>query len=232
MLRPYINWITSIPKLVIFGIVFTFFYFGYLIHIYGNQLTTLKTMPLNEVGDFLAGVFGPVGFLWLVFGYFMQASEISATRRSIARQEKEREIAAQPIMGFSCEYGQLTVEEKTNPKQHVNEHCIAFSIQNHGAIATNLTIKHEYFSIHVDVLNSRAQFQTTFTRELNSFPRIKISYTDALGLAREREYLIIGFEKEWRNEPFDFSPSEYGPLPDRRYKSFSLKLITEKTFIK
>ena len=28
-----------------------------------------QSLKLNELGDFLAGVFGPVAFLWLVLGF-------------------------------------------------------------------------------------------------------------------------------------------------------------------
>ncbi|WP_369919770.1 hypothetical protein AB8E32_13935 [Marinomonas polaris] len=33
-------------------------------------------MGLNELGDYLAGVFSPLAFLWLVYGYFMQNKEL------------------------------------------------------------------------------------------------------------------------------------------------------------
>lgn len=33
-------------------------------------------MPLNEIGDFLAGSFSPLAFFWLAYGYFMQNKEL------------------------------------------------------------------------------------------------------------------------------------------------------------
>ncbi|WP_111637666.1 hypothetical protein [Marinomonas shanghaiensis] len=33
-------------------------------------------MPLNEIGDFLAGSFSPLAFFWLAYGYWMQNKEL------------------------------------------------------------------------------------------------------------------------------------------------------------
>ncbi|MDY6467680.1 hypothetical protein SKM57_03640 [Acinetobacter faecalis] len=32
----------------------------------------------NELGDFLAGVFAPVAFLWLIYGYFQNSEALQA----------------------------------------------------------------------------------------------------------------------------------------------------------
>jgi hypothetical protein len=41
-----------------------------------GRIGSLGSMPLNEVGDFLAGAFGPVAFLWLVLGFLQQGYEL------------------------------------------------------------------------------------------------------------------------------------------------------------
>ena len=38
---------------------------------------------LNEFGDFLAGVFTPVAFLWLIYGYLLQHEELEETRKTL-----------------------------------------------------------------------------------------------------------------------------------------------------
>ena len=43
----------------------------------------------NEVGDFLAGVFTPAAFLWLIIGYFMQQKELSLQREELRHQREE-----------------------------------------------------------------------------------------------------------------------------------------------
>ncbi|MDC5354782.1 hypothetical protein OHW66_09665 [Acinetobacter baumannii] len=59
-----------------------------------------KPMPLNEVGDFLAGVFAPIAFLFLYLGYKqnsealnLQAKELKASTRALELQIKEMEAS-------------------------------------------------------------------------------------------------------------------------------------------
>lgn len=58
--------------------------------IIGGGLLTLTlfsklSLPseLNGIGDFLAGFFSPLAFLWLVIGYFMQNKELSMNREEL-----------------------------------------------------------------------------------------------------------------------------------------------------
>lgn len=52
-------------------------------------------MPLNEIGDFLAGSFSPLAFFWLAYGYFMQNSELKLNRKSLEKKiaEFEKSVA-------------------------------------------------------------------------------------------------------------------------------------------
>jgi hypothetical protein len=53
-----------------------------------SLIVFLKTAPFNERGDFLAGLFGPITFLWLIIGYLLQAEIISASREQIYSQSE------------------------------------------------------------------------------------------------------------------------------------------------
>ncbi len=50
---------------------------------------TLPGLSLNEVGDFLAGVFGPVAFLWLILGYLQQGRELKLSSEALLLQAAE-----------------------------------------------------------------------------------------------------------------------------------------------
>lgn len=54
-----------------------------------GRFQALQTMPLNEVGDFLAGVFSPLAFFWLVLGFFQQGKELGASRAALSLQALE-----------------------------------------------------------------------------------------------------------------------------------------------
>lgn len=56
-----------------------------------ERLTVLQAMPLNELGDFLAGAFGPMAIFWVVLGFIQQGAEL---RNSVATLEMQaRELA-------------------------------------------------------------------------------------------------------------------------------------------
>lgn len=49
----------------------------------------VKALGLNEKGDFLAGVFSPLGFLWLVYGYLQQGQELKQNTKALSMQATE-----------------------------------------------------------------------------------------------------------------------------------------------
>ena len=53
------------------------FYIAIVLFLRGNDACELLTAGnLNELGDFLAGVFTPLAFGWLVYGYLLQSNEL------------------------------------------------------------------------------------------------------------------------------------------------------------
>lgn len=71
------------------GIVLTLGYALFAWWLVGDRIQTLRTMDLNEVGDFLAGAFGPVAILWLVLGFFQQGIELRQGTDALRLQAKE-----------------------------------------------------------------------------------------------------------------------------------------------
>lgn len=54
-------------------------------------LTSEKALGLNEWGDFLAGAFGPIAFMWLVIGYLQQGRELRQSANALIDQSKHLE---------------------------------------------------------------------------------------------------------------------------------------------
>ncbi|WP_456021531.1 hypothetical protein [Pseudomonas protegens] len=61
-------------------------------------------LKLNELGDFLAGVFGPIAFLWLVLGFLQQGRELklSTDALQLQAQELKNSVEQQSIMASAA----------------------------------------------------------------------------------------------------------------------------------
>lgn len=66
-----------------------------------SEFTSLK---LNELGDFLAGSFGPVAFLWLVLGFLQQGRELKLSTDALKLQaaELKNSVEQQSIMAAAA----------------------------------------------------------------------------------------------------------------------------------
>ncbi|HHQ6565536.1 TPA: hypothetical protein ACSTJX_000332 [Serratia fonticola] len=75
-------------KLFSFGAVITVVYFFALCFVIVN-LNLAHFTSWNELGDFLAGAFSPVAFLWLVLGYLQQQKELQQNTKALELQALE-----------------------------------------------------------------------------------------------------------------------------------------------
>lgn len=76
-------------RLGLIGGIVTLLYLAGLTWLLWGRLGNLSTMGLNEVGDFLAGAFGPVAFLWLVLGFLQQGKELRVSSEALQLQANE-----------------------------------------------------------------------------------------------------------------------------------------------
>jgi hypothetical protein len=71
------------------GSFITGFYLGLIAVYVISQWGKFCDLPPNELGDFLAGAFGPVAFLWLVLGYLQQGKELRQNGEALRMQADE-----------------------------------------------------------------------------------------------------------------------------------------------
>ncbi|UXY55354.1 hypothetical protein [Pseudomonas tohonis] len=76
-------------KLSKIGVVVTTLYMVLVVLLVSWKASSLPEMPLNEIGDFLAGVFGPVAILWLILGFFQQGEELRQNNQALLLQAQE-----------------------------------------------------------------------------------------------------------------------------------------------
>lgn len=81
--------------LAILGMLLSALYLGIAWWLIGDRIGNLSTMDLNEVGDFLAGAFGPLAILWLVLGFFQQGIELRQGTAALNLQGDELKNAVE-----------------------------------------------------------------------------------------------------------------------------------------
>jgi hypothetical protein len=75
--------------LALIGVFSSVLYMALIWWLVGDRISTLKSISLNEVGDFLAGAFGPLAILWLVLGFFQQGIELRQGTKALNLQTDE-----------------------------------------------------------------------------------------------------------------------------------------------
>lgn len=76
-------------KLTWIGIAITAAYLVAAALLEWGEWDKFSELKPNEVGDFLAGVVGPLALLWLILGYFQQGEELRQSSMALAQQAEE-----------------------------------------------------------------------------------------------------------------------------------------------
>ncbi|RUI81678.1 hypothetical protein IPC412_18805 [Pseudomonas aeruginosa] len=76
-------------KLKGIGLWSTVVYFLILVCLIWYRSPTLLKIPLNELGDFCAGIFGPLAILWLILGFMQQGEELRLNNEALKLQATE-----------------------------------------------------------------------------------------------------------------------------------------------
>lgn len=78
-----LGWLATI------GFLLSGFYLLVIFVLTRDDLTNLSKLPVNELGDFLTGVFGPIAVFWLVLGYLQQGNELKLSVKALELQADE-----------------------------------------------------------------------------------------------------------------------------------------------
>lgn len=108
----------------------------------------------NELGDFLAGVFAPVAFLWLIYGYFQNSEALQVQIDEMSDGVKQqRELVEQQKKQFMAQVksqNPLLVTDNVSFEYICNEYnkshlviLFNFNIKNLGQVANNFYIRDE-----------------------------------------------------------------------------------------
>lgn len=102
------------------GIALTGLYAAFAWWLVGDRISQLQVMELNAVGDFFAGVFGPIAILWLVLGYFQQGIELRQGTAALNFQGEElKNSVEQQRQLASLSLQSLELERKDREEQNI-----------------------------------------------------------------------------------------------------------------
>lgn len=94
------------------GCLVTLIYLAGIAALIWGRIDTLYNMPLNEVGDFFAGAFGPIAFLWLVLGYFQQGDGLRLSTKALELQAEELRQGTEALL-LQAEELKKSVEQQS-----------------------------------------------------------------------------------------------------------------------
>lgn len=160
-----------------------------------------RSLLLNEWGDFFAGVFAPLAFLWLVLGYLQQGDELRLSAdalRQQAQELKESVVQQQALVEVSRE----DLQSRRNAAQpHFRiepggsvtvggMRSYRFKLRNYGAAVSKVEIRGTdqtgqlISSGEIPVFDGRGgkEFGLEIPRSANNAKvRVDISYLDLMG---------------------------------------------------
>jgi hypothetical protein len=101
-------------KLEFWGGAFTVIYLFVIGAFVTSRFDDFLGLKLNELGDFLAGSFGPIAFLWLVLGFLQQGRELKLSTDALKLQAEElkNSVEQQTIMAQAAT-AQIDAQLKT-----------------------------------------------------------------------------------------------------------------------
>ena len=110
--------------LSIIGIIVTIVYIGLVTCLRWDDILGLGNLSLNELGDFLGGVFGPLAIFWLIFGFLQQGQELKQNTKALKLQADELRNSVEQqerLAKASEEQLKLLIDESKEEKKRLRK---------------------------------------------------------------------------------------------------------------
>ncbi len=148
-------------------------YVGILGWLVFDRVCEFEELKLNELGDFLAGAFGPLAILWLILGYFQQGIELRQNSHALHLQaeelknsvEQQRELVKVAQQQYASDREALQIQISTMADDRAQKHRLAqpkftcttdrnystpqlinytFQFSNYGNLCTDLKVELQF----------------------------------------------------------------------------------------
>lgn len=193
-------------KYTIIGLVLTGVWLAVLLAYWLLNLRPFFELKPNEMGDFFAGAFAPLAFLWLVLGFFQQGKELRHSGQALWLQGRElqhsvnqqRELVkvtreqfaldgsqARPILRARANYFDRGRQDGTD--------LIEFHLENHGELCTDLALDCEYLLRRKlqNALHRGERMGTSFNKPSDvESVEVEVTYKDLRGVPGKAIFLV------------------------------------------
>lgn len=203
-----------------FGISISLVYIGAIVWLrWPFPLSTLKAMPLNELGDFLAGVFGPLTLFWLILGFLLQREELRQNTKALNMQAEElkesvnqyKQMVAISQKQVEAEIDVLKIQKdeidrKVLPRFVITDIRTEFALKNMEFLFKELNPSQELkFSHHVfsvDILNEGSSVTDYDIQVMKNWKSIETNWPHGAHLDHNQKVTI-----HW-NDKIEEAPDE------------------------
>jgi hypothetical protein len=199
-------------KLEFWGVLGTALYLAIIALTVAYKFDDFLCLKLNELGDFLAGAFGPVAFLWLVLGFLQQGRELKLSTDALRLQADELRASVEQ-QTMMVESQKITLENhersldpllvlQSIPGTHDEdgEYHFQFKVVNKGAYCEEVEISissDEFgFSLKAEPLYDDAYTTFSVADEWSDKVNVVITYIRISGNAGVQKFQLTKVERE------------------------------------
>ena len=140
-------------KLGNWGVVVTILYFVAVAYfVFFTDYVDDQALSMNELGDFLAGVFGPPALVWVVISFYLQSDELRNSVKALNLQAEElKKSVEQQVAMVNLTRESITHEKVKYASDEDARRAVLqpnFKIDLHRSSAMMMSSK-EYYQMHV-----------------------------------------------------------------------------------
>jgi hypothetical protein len=163
------------------GGIATLVWIIFLLAIFIPDYENFNNLELNEKGDFLAGAFAPIAFLWLVIGYLQQSQELRQNTTALTMQLVELKQQVENTKELASHAGEQANEAKRNTNNNMLQawHNNYIALINEGPRIN--------FNSHSVLANSYL-----FEFQLHTIQASEVAVSSSSGLIANQNFPIWG----------------------------------------
>jgi len=207
--------ISLAKKLEFWGALGTTLYLAVIAATVANNFDDFLGLKLNELGDFLAGAFGPIAFLWLVLGFLQQGRELKLSTDALRLQadELKASVEQQTKMVESQKITLDNHERSLDPLlvlqaipgtyDEGGDFHFQFKIINKGAYCENVSItissEESSFSLKAEPLYDDTYTTFSVGDGWSDKVNVVITYIRVSGNAGVQKFQLTKVEQEYEN---------------------------------